>query len=274
MNRLEIESQNVEISLEIKSGVIVYDDSLGDAFRLDEDFDVNQYAGMKECMEAYGKIGLFHGFVGNSCPNIYQKGDTIIIGSLSDKHPFAKHRKGSIITDLWWYSLADKDVYKAGGGKRKLSSLKVTPGKYLLKHPLNGRHMENKNGGEDVIYATLELSSKRPKKWTLPEVAMNQELFNSLTVKEQEDKNLYLKVKPEYNYKTGEFLNYKATYMNNVAVAEVTFSQEEFKAKTILKKLKTIIKEREELHERTKNMVLSDDTKALIRKMLEDAESK
>jgi len=128
----------IVVKFKVPSGVIVLFNDLR-RFYTDGDFDVNTLAGQKEYSESMAKQGLVTHFVGNTCPNVYQKGNKLFIGSLKGK-PI-----GSICTDLWWYCAVDKDAlekrmgktideyqkeYNATGAWPKLIVARVKPGVY------------------------------------------------------------------------------------------------------------------------------------------------
>lgn len=167
--------KNVEVALEVPSGKIVFDNNFVDLYPIkEEQFNVNETVGKKQTTEAFGRVGLLHGYVGNSCPSIYQNKNTISILNAAyskktyDSKPVPKKfgkRVGGICTDLWWYCAADHDDYvKRGGDTKHVSVVNVEPGRYILSHNLK-YHDDNKLH----VYATITRSDKPLKPWKMPE---------------------------------------------------------------------------------------------------------
>lgn len=111
------------VDLKFPSGKVVFANDLRAFIGLDEVpfFNVNSEKGMRGCFEFYGQRGLGHGFVGNSCPNIYRNGDDFVIANPGvdehyevDEEPDGE-KIGDICTDLWWYSIADYDLITENG---------------------------------------------------------------------------------------------------------------------------------------------------------------
>jgi len=206
--RQKIEKGWTEVSLDIPSGEIVFADWLGNPFALNNDYNLNSLSGRVKNTLAYGKNKLFHGHVGNSCPTIFLKDGKITIASKAyENSKIEGEEVGSVITDLWWYSLADRAEYLRRGGSKKTPFFKVKPGKYLLKHFL----FVDRDSQEDTIYATIEPSNKKAKNNPLPEEKMLSTL-SSLVKKIGKFKkdDFIVDVKLNYNYITYEFLGYKA----------------------------------------------------------------
>jgi len=179
----------IEIAIDIPSGRIAFSNDLRFAYPISDDKGSPQNADgplwQKIITEGYGEAGLFHGYVGNSCPSIHRHNGVLIIGNPSydskswetrDDLP-GKHL-GGVITDLWWYSIADYDdlaahIYQAGGniGDIRLDGVaEVKPGRYILRHyyPYFGKsHIKHNDGVE--IYATLHRSDKEIKPLKLPD---------------------------------------------------------------------------------------------------------
>lgn len=114
-----------EFELNVPSGRIVVDDDLRQWFPVDEDFDVNTQLGRHLTSLAAAQVGLAHGFVGNSCPRIFQKESKFVIGNYEDVlwdeglGDYVDNPEecgwgevvATICTDLWWYSIADFDDF-------------------------------------------------------------------------------------------------------------------------------------------------------------------
>lgn len=234
-------NQVLEVSLSIPSGEVVYADGFGEEFEVDKKEcpeTLNETMGLKQMTEAYARIQIFHAFVGNSCPSLYKEGNKITIASksFSRKTPSkVQGRKiGTIITDLWWYSLMDRAEYLKRGGDPKTPFFKVKAGQYLLKHNLHSGYFD---GDDEVIYATLELSNKKAKEWKLPEEEMLPLLREELKVQMKDEKaSLYLS--PRYSQLNNRFLGYKATLYLDKGHSNFFFQEEDYQ-----KNKKHIIKE-------------------------------
>lgn len=179
----------IEIAIDIPSGRIAFADDLGFAYPISEHKGSPQNADgplwQKIITEGYGELGLFHGYVGNSCPSIHRHNGVLIIGNPSydnknwetrDDLP-GKH-VGGIITDLWWYSIADYDdlvahMHQIGSNINNIrldGVIKVEPGRYVLRHYypyFSKSHIKHNDGVE--IYATLHRSNKEIKPFRLPD---------------------------------------------------------------------------------------------------------
>lgn len=150
--------QQVTFELNVPSGIMVYNDSLPE-FEVLGDYDINTEEGCIKQTLAMTKIGCAHGFVGNTCPGIYQVDKdrfTVAIPGYNKKTLNSKRYKGkqvgSITTDLWWFSLADGDEYqKRGGDLDDVRQTKVRPGVYQVVHNLDFRRDRTKQFDFAVI---------------------------------------------------------------------------------------------------------------------------
>lgn len=180
----------IEVAIDIPSGYIVFSDDLRDPYNVPESKRSPQNATgplwQKMITKAYGEAGLFHGYVGNSCPSIHKHDGKFIIGTSSYDEKTYETRDdlpgeyvGAVITDLWWYSLADKDnlvqLLKEQGSDTIEETnfdgmLKVDPGRYVLKHyyPYFGKYPAPK-GSKYEVYAVLERSDSAIKEQRLPD---------------------------------------------------------------------------------------------------------
>jgi len=178
----------IEVAIDIPSGQIAFADDLRFAYPISEHKGSPQNADgplwQKIITEGYGEVGLFHGYVGNSCPSIHYHNGVLIVGNPShdknwetrDDLP-GKH-VGGVCTDLWWYSIADYDnlaarIRQMGNNINEMSLdgvVKIKPGRYILRHyyPYFGRSRIKHNDGVE-IYATLHRSDKEIKPLKLPE---------------------------------------------------------------------------------------------------------
>src|SRR6185436_16510539 len=166
--------KEVTIELNIPSGVMVFANDLRKWFPVQFDYNVNRDAGILKTILAYEKVGMAHGFVGNTCPGVYQInnqrlsisagccdiGEETWDDEQQDYVPMtenkaveitpAGNRVGSICTDLWWYSVVDYEDFKRrfldmGGSlknfkryiKNKCDVVGVQPGLYHFLHFFN-----------------------------------------------------------------------------------------------------------------------------------------
>lgn len=147
--------------LNVPSGVLLFANDFRGAFPLPEDdFYVNVIAEMKNYTEACGKIGLVFGFCGNTCPSVRklgEEGTEFTIGGEDGE------RVGGICTDLWWYSVCDRDEFlrrtdQEGKDEAEWNSrghidvVPCKPGKYKVTH--YGHFIDRDNGRP--VYATIE----------------------------------------------------------------------------------------------------------------------
>lgn len=135
--------------------------------------DNGRYAS-KIVFDSYGSIGMGHGYVGNSCPNVYRRKDgRVVIGNPGyiwgteangwedTELPLEGEEVGGICTDLWWYSVADAADLKGRGldftnewVKNNISIVEVEPGRYRLTHIAHTINMDDTSKPRD--YAILE----------------------------------------------------------------------------------------------------------------------
>jgi len=178
----------IEVAIEIPSGQIVFSDDLRFAYPVPDEKGMPQNVHgplwQKVITEAYAEAGLFHGYVGNSCPSIHRYNGKLLIGNQSydrrtygSRHDLPGTDIGSVCTDLWWYSIADKDdlfrrIYEAGEDPEKYrfdGIAKVKPGRYVLKHYWPHFGKPRIKHGEAELFATLELSDKEITPFRLPD---------------------------------------------------------------------------------------------------------
>jgi len=140
-----------EVEIEVPSGRLIFRNDMRDLFPTTEErFNVNLTSGKKRCEEHYAELGMFHIYVGNTCPGIYQFEDRLVVGRYDDEVwnskteeyeeiecPEKENLIGGICTDLWWFSACDYDKFiKRGGGVNKDWPadviVDVEPGRYKL----------------------------------------------------------------------------------------------------------------------------------------------
>lgn len=158
------------LELEIPSGKLVFRNDMRDLFPTSKGFYVNRTCGIKECEEHYASLGMFHVFVGNSCPSVYTFPDgRVIVGRLFDEdEPESKPKEyaqaekvGFICTDLWWFSACDYDDFVRRNGKEPNDewppdiTVQLKPGKYKL----TSYYSTSNNTDKLKEYAVIEMST-------------------------------------------------------------------------------------------------------------------
>lgn len=117
----------------------------GEKTEADHDFDINTEFGLMQEFLFWASLGMAHGFVSNTCPKIWQHSETKVgLWTLGiedeDESPTMPEEGvavGQIITNLWWYSVADHDDYLARGGEIRPNRehvVVVEPGRYRVTH--------------------------------------------------------------------------------------------------------------------------------------------
>jgi len=134
----------ITFELNVPSGRLAVANDLRSLFPCpSDDADLNSPKGLRALTVQQAYYGMAHGFVGNSCPSVYRRGDHFWIGTRLPKGlPAPRPRKAAgICTDLWWYSIADgaeveRRIYKRPEEKPlpNVTYLKVTPGVYGFVH--------------------------------------------------------------------------------------------------------------------------------------------
>lgn len=129
--------------IEVPSGKLVFGNDFREVFPdVVEDFYVNEATGIRDCTEAYGRAGMFHFFVGNTCPGVYVKDGVLdianpaVVGETDEEIPYDGKEVGGVITDLWWVSAMDADEAERRGlvlDGRWDFSVDVEPGTYVLE---------------------------------------------------------------------------------------------------------------------------------------------
>lgn len=123
--------------IEIPTGTIICDDRLPNSYDMLQRLDntkhtLNSNLGLKERTLSYATENIFHVFVGNSCPDVFKKDDTLYVGHSSDnengecscgreecdcdyeEYPPVEGAEAiaDICTDLWWASIVDVSIYE------------------------------------------------------------------------------------------------------------------------------------------------------------------
>jgi len=101
--------------INVSSGKLVIANDLREFLDVEEKFDCNTNPGTKAVTDAYAKQNMIHIYVGNSSPEVFQNGNTINIGCLSEDKKKPRDigkRIGMVNTRLWWYSAMDLRLAK------------------------------------------------------------------------------------------------------------------------------------------------------------------
>lgn len=157
-----------EITLSVPSGRIIVTDDLRSVYDCDSNgfASYNTVLGQAQVVEAMAAIGCAYGPVGNSCPGLYRTDpDSYIIASPhydeDDNSSLPEEtRLASICTNLWAYSVADFNHWKAqGGDPDKLgwsdNVVDVPAGTYRFIHH-TGKLDFDHDSAETVIFAHVE----------------------------------------------------------------------------------------------------------------------
>ena len=159
------------ITLKVPSGKIIVTDDLRPVYnwRDDEITDYNSALGQHQAIEAMAAQGCAYGPVGNSCPGLYCTGaGTYAIASLAYNQetdeavvPEGWTELATVITDLWAYSIADFDDWKARGGEEATldwgdTIMDIEPGSYEFTHHTGERNFDRDAEGT-VIFAHVRL---------------------------------------------------------------------------------------------------------------------
>lgn len=105
------------IEQELKTGNLLVCNGLAAIRGLKEilatgDIDLNSTKGLVEYTQALAKHGIMHVFVGNTCPNVYQRNGALIVGQ-HDEDEHEIESAGMVITDLWWVTLVERETLEA-----------------------------------------------------------------------------------------------------------------------------------------------------------------
>lgn len=149
------------VDLDVDCGELVFGNDFR-AFFPKVGHDIETFAGRRNYVRDYAKHGIFHAYVGNTCPGVYQDESGIIRiacevpDKVGDTERFGKCM-GGICTDLWWFSAMDTATFL----KAKLATsesvsdigatIPVTPGKYKMTVYDDINH-----DGSNVVFAKIE----------------------------------------------------------------------------------------------------------------------
>jgi hypothetical protein len=100
--------------LNVPTGKLAVGNDFRRIFRVTGIHDCGSAAATMEVARRYARVGMAHGYVGNSCPGFYSIGKTKksfavgIAGDTSDYHPLdGTPPIGEIVTEIPWYCVAD-----------------------------------------------------------------------------------------------------------------------------------------------------------------------
>lgn len=161
-------TEYLTFDIAVPSGELLCGNDFRDLFP-DVQHNVNELKGMRDTIEDYCKMGMFHPYVGNSCPFVQKnkKTDVIEIGVFDGGND-----NNRIETPLWWVSVIDKKLFKTHCKLKGLRiqetigdlvtfKIKVKPGMYRCTYKYND---------DNKIFATLEFVSP-----DIPEDRLNME---------------------------------------------------------------------------------------------------
>ena len=166
------------VQINIPSGKIIFGNDFRDLFEEERiHYSLTAPKGQRLISEAYAELEMFHFIVGNTCPHVFQfeNGEIHIARGnyKKDSYDFpdedwedyapAEYDKGSICTDLWWYSAMDYELFKKLHFEKydkipELNSvfefvLDVEPGLYEA----TGRyHLIEEEPGEKLLYSVIK----------------------------------------------------------------------------------------------------------------------
>jgi hypothetical protein len=136
-------------------------------------FNINTDMGSRQVFEAYGELGMAHGYVGNSCPGMFRVDKNTLTLSMvkydEETDDYVKGEEpgecvGGVCTDLWWYSVVDYDNYVRRAGEEPgkwCNVVDVKPGMYKVTHRA---HTFDRNANATEHYAMFKWQRKLTKK--------------------------------------------------------------------------------------------------------------
>lgn len=138
-----------EFELKVPSGKIVVFDDLRPFFPglkkpYSQGTSVQHQLGRSRKTALYAEHGLAHGFVSNTSPRVFRKGDRFVLARwYEDDSPWGE-KVASITTDLWWYSIADAEDIRRRDEEhhppdayKNWDTVEVKPGVYKFRQDHN-----------------------------------------------------------------------------------------------------------------------------------------
>ena len=168
-----IKSYSVEI--DCPSGVLLFADDLRHVITEDKDYSMGNAFGTKQLTEFYATQNMFHIYVGNSCPTVFQDApDHLVIGNhgsydddpLTEEQIEISYIEGNAVTtvttDLWWVCGIDEGIYDKLCKERNIvpdtyvDRVKVPSGRYKLTYYTSGIRDYTDDDHDPYIMATIE----------------------------------------------------------------------------------------------------------------------
>jgi len=145
--------------VEFPTGTLMVNDQHGEFLQALEDrltllppdvvCDITTHLGSHNYSKQYAELGVAYGYVGNSCPGVFQNpndpsefvianqgydGETDDVIGTKDVLSNGFKKVGWICTDSWSYSIVDKSRVTLPPAKNKTFELSVPPGQYQITH--------------------------------------------------------------------------------------------------------------------------------------------
>lgn len=112
------EIQTYKVSIDCPSGRMVFANDIRNLVpEADKDRYINYNSEIKKTVQDYAECGMFHIFVGNSCPSIFNNNGELTIGNQYEDDDgniiegIAGEDVGSVCTDLWWVCAMDEELF-------------------------------------------------------------------------------------------------------------------------------------------------------------------
>ena len=111
--------KDLKVTILVPSGTLVFANDFRELVEDTEYRNINIHIESMRVSQDYVKHGMFHSYVGNSCPSIFLKDDVITVGTKGYNEDDdsdivlieGAEGVGNICTDLWWFSAMDKDKF-------------------------------------------------------------------------------------------------------------------------------------------------------------------
>lgn len=132
------------------------------------EYDMDIGPGLNNISKWYAGRKLAHAFTGNTCPSVYKVGkDHLQIatgGWDADGNDveLEGERVANICTDLWWFSIADKDEYLSrdpNPNMQYIDEVVVKPGVYKFTHHYNMNYFDR--DAEVAVFTDIQRIPRR-----------------------------------------------------------------------------------------------------------------